>query len=91
MASVCFSASFARFASDAQRGDRAAAAGFLLLERAFDRVLVERVDTSGASPHVIFPPSALTFASELGTCLIQAMIFKLLLLVLLTSCAEQIF
>src|SRR4030095_11845734 len=36
--------------------------------------------TSGASPHETFPPSALTFASESGTCLIQAMIFKRLLL-----------
>jgi hypothetical protein len=37
--------------------------------------------TSGASPHETCPPSALTFASESGTCLIHAMIFKLELLV----------
>src|SRR4030095_11463937 len=36
--------------------------------------------TSGASPQETFPPSAFTFASESGTCLIQATIFTRLLL-----------
>src|SRR5688572_24401639 len=41
--------------------------------------------TSGASPHDTCPPSALTFASESGTCLIHAMIFKRILLVVILN------
>src|SRR5215211_1047129 len=47
--------------------------------------------TSGASPHEIVPPSALTFASESGTCLIQAMIFKRVLLHKVSSLRRAFF